>query len=624
MLRSRLSLAVAVKRGGVCGVLVCLLVAAVPAAATDTPAEAAHLLIELSPGVSSAVLARDLELPRAAVRPLAHSAPGVYVADGSVRQARDWRTWRSVTVSAERAEATLAQLQQHPGVRRAYRAAQYQAATLPTDPQFSQQLGLYNTLFPTADIQAEQAWQVTTGSSSTVIAIIDGGVDLAHEDLRDKAWLNGDEVPGNGLDDDANGFVDDANGWDFVYDRPASSAVNHATHVAGIAAANANNGVGIAGVDWGAKIMSVRVLSSTGVGFEDNIVAGIAYAVANGADVINLSLVGSDSPALLTAVENAYAAGVVVVAAAGNSGRDTTRSPVYPACADVGGVDMVIGVAATDEQGEPESFSNYGACVNIAAPGSKIVSTTVGNRYDDMTGTSMSAPFVAGAVGLYLARNPGASPAATIAAINGSAAAFSGENAATWQQQYKGLLDAARVVAAGSSSSAPTPDNQSSGSSSGDSGGGGGGGGGGGSSDPEPQPTPRVSGIISCPAAATLKPKVASAFQTVFGRKPSGVEASYWSKRVQRCEKKSLQALVGAMWFQQAHGRTYVPDKAVAGVKSPLLLTRVGTLFRTVYSRAATASELRYWQDRVRKGEKRTEETLAGAMNYHRLHGIRH
>jgi uncharacterized repeat protein (TIGR01451 family) len=163
--------------------------------------------------------------------------------------------------------------------------------------------------------------------------------------------------------------------------------------------------------------MSVRVLNSSGAGREEWIVRGIEYAVANGADIINLSLVGPRSAALAAAIENAYAAGVVVVAAAGNSRADTGRTNTYPVCADVGGVNMVLGVGATDEDGEPASYSNFGQCVDVAAPGSRIWSSVRNNRYRRMSGTSMASPFVAGAAGLYLALHPDASPAEVIAAV---------------------------------------------------------------------------------------------------------------------------------------------------------------------------------------------------------------
>lgn len=468
--------------------------------------------------------------------------------------------------------ARLEALRRQPGVKRVRPEHIYRAAMAPNDPQFSVQYGLQSSANPLADIKAPAAWDKTTGSSGTVIAIIDGGVDLLHEDLASKIWVNSDEVTGNGVDDDSNGFIDDAQGWDFVGDRPAAAAVDHATHVAGIAAAAGNNGIGVAGVDWGARIMSVRVLSAFGAGRESAIAEGIHYAVVNGAKVINLSLVGASSELLAAAVQEAYNAGVVVVAAAGNSGASTTGGRVYPVCADVGGVDMVLGVGATDQAGEPTAFSNYGGCLNVSAPGKKIVSTVLGDTYDDMTGTSMSSPFAAGVAGLYLALHPGAAPAEVIAAITNNADLFTGAEADEWNKDYKGKLNAARVVG-GSESAPPTEEGGSSGGGDGgggDGGGGGGGGdsggGGGGGSEESTQSAlkPRQSGgqarVAGAKTAAkanlTLLPRVKDTFRYVFGRLPNLKEKTWWAERVKLGQKRTYLDLLGAMQWQKVKNRT--------------------------------------------------------------------
>lgn len=479
------------------------------------------------------------------------------------------RRFGVVEATSGDASVVVERLRRQPGVKRVRLEQEYRAALVPSDPFFSAQYGLQSTMNALADIKAPAAWEKTTGSSSTVIAVIDAGVDLQHEDLAGKIWVNGDEIPSNNLDDDDNGYVDDVHGWDFVSDRPALVAADHATHVAGIAAAAGNNGVGIAGVDWGARIMSVRVLSAFGVGRESAIAEGIHYAVVNGAKVINLSLVGSPSDLLAAAIQEAYNAGVVIVAAAGNSGGSTTGGRVYPVCADVGGVDMVLGVGATDQTGEPASFSNYGACLNVSAPGKKIVSTVVGNDYDDMTGTSMSSPFVAGVAGLYLALHPGAAPAEVIAAITNNADSFTGAEAADWNADYKGKLNAAKVVQPSPEATAGTveqPVSTNSGSGSGDSGGssGGGGGGdsgggGGGGSEEAAQPTPksRVAGAtISAKANLALLPRIKDTFRFVFGRVPTVKEKSWWADRVKLGQKRTYVDLLGAMQWQKMKNRT--------------------------------------------------------------------
>ena len=375
-------------------------------------------------------------------RRISSQAPREYVVDGKRRRAADLRRFRMIEVEASSAFQTIAELEKNSAVASVRLEQVYQQALVPNDPRLADQWALAGA--PLADIQAPAAWDKTTGSSNTVIAVIDGGVDLQHEDLRDKIWRNSDEVAGNGRDDDGNGLVDDLQGWDFVENRPAAAAHDHGTHVAGLAAASSNNGVGVAGVDWGAKIMSVRVLNRSGVGREEWIIRGIEYAVREGADIINLSIVGAPSAALKAAIENAFAAGVVVVAAAGNSGVDAARYNLYPVCADRGGPQMVLGVGALDEDGERSSFSNWGECVDVAAPGKRILSTTVGNRYRVMTGTSMSTPLASGVAGLYLALHPGASPADVMAALRAG----------------DGPLSAAQVVgvaAAREQAATPTP-----------------------------------------------------------------------------------------------------------------------------------------------------------------------
>lgn len=267
----------------------------------------------------------------------------------------------------------------------------------PTDPGWRNQWGPVR-------INAPAAWRISTGLPPTIIAVIDSGIQLNHEDLVSRLWTNRGEQPDNGVDDDGNGKIDDVHGWHF-YQRwtgsvyvPAEDAViaddyGHGTHVAGIAAAAMNNGVGIAGIAPGAWVMPVKVLDQFGNGWYSDIAAGIVYAADNGARVINLSLGGTeDSRTLRDAVDYARSRGALVVAATGNTGG----AVLYPAA-----YEPVLAVAATDSNDQVASFSNHGPQVDVAAPGVDIYSTWpwVGG-YFTKSGTSMAAPHVAGLAAL--------------------------------------------------------------------------------------------------------------------------------------------------------------------------------------------------------------------------------
>jgi len=231
-------------------------------------------------------------------------------------------------------------------------------------------------------IKAPEGWDVERGeSNSVVVAVIDTGVDLSHSDLNDKI----------------------VQGYDFANnDNNPSDDNGHGTHVAGIISAETNNGQGVAGVSWGAKIMPVKVLYSSGSGYLSDVIDGIIYAADNGAKVLNLSL-GSTyaSSSMQTAVDYAYRKGCVIVAAAGNNGNSTT---IYPC-----GCNNVIGVASTDQSDARSSFSNYNSSVDIAAPGSSIASTwwTGQASYAMASGTSMATPHVSGLAALLFSQDPG-------------------------------------------------------------------------------------------------------------------------------------------------------------------------------------------------------------------------
>jgi len=267
------------------------------------------------------------------------------------------------------------------------------AAAVPYDEHFGLLWGLHNTGQTVnetpgtadADIDAPEAWEVTTGSDDVVVAVIDSGLDFSHPDLADNVWANPGEVPGNGLDDDGNGYVDDMRGWDFVYDDNApapNDASGHGTHVAGtIAAAGTTDlagseGSGVAGVSWQAQIMALRTLNAYGAGDTAAGVLAFEYATAMGADVINCSWGGAGySQALKDAID---ASPALVVCAAGNSGSDAGALPHYPAAYDS---PNIVSVAATDANDNLAAFSNYGSVsVDVAAPGVNIYSCAPGRR----------------------------------------------------------------------------------------------------------------------------------------------------------------------------------------------------------------------------------------------------
>jgi RHS repeat-associated protein len=256
-----------------------------------------------------------------------------------------------------------------------------------------------------ADLAARPAWEVTTGSLATVVAVVDSGIDFTHPDLRNNRWVNAQERQ-NGRDDDRDGYADDLHGWDWVAREGAiRDEHGHGTAIAGLIAAQGNNGEGVAGVMWRASLMSLRVLDNTGTGDVAAAVEAIDYALAHGAQVINLSW-GTDgeSAALREAIIRAGQSGVVVVASAGNGARDLDFAPHYPASFKL---PNLISVASTDQFDQLAQFSDWGAAsVAVAAPGVEVLTTWMGGSYRAVSGTSASAPLVAGIAGLVKTQRP--------------------------------------------------------------------------------------------------------------------------------------------------------------------------------------------------------------------------
>ena len=286
----------------------------------------------------------------------------------------------------------------------------YRASLLPDDPSFPSLWAMQNAGqtggTPGADISATRAWDVTTGSSSVLVGVIDTGIDYTHPDLAGNVFTNPGEIPDNHIDDDGNGFVDDVHGYDFVNnDGDPMDDHFHGTHVSGTIGAIGNNGVGVVGVNWHVRIIGIKFLDAGGGGTTDNAVRAIDYAVRMGVKVINASWGGGgQSEALRQAIQSAGEAGVLFVAAAGNSGQDTDVFPSYPASYDVA---TIISVASSDDNDRRSGFSNYGlTTVDLAAPGENILSTMPFGGYGFLSGTSMATPHVVGTLGLIYARFP--------------------------------------------------------------------------------------------------------------------------------------------------------------------------------------------------------------------------
>ncbi|MEQ9404883.1 MAG: S8 family serine peptidase [Cyclobacteriaceae bacterium] len=266
-------------------------------------------------------------------------------------------------------------------------------------------------------IAAFDAWDITTGSGDIIVAIVDSGVDYEHPDLAANHYINEDEIPDNGIDDDNDGYIDNYLGWDvagadfenIVPDNDPiakTSNIFHGTSVAGCAAAATDNSIGVAGTGFNAKFMAIKASADNdtrapgGLGYVLNSNDGVLYAADNGAHVINMSY-GGTSFSQFEQDLFTYAAvekDVVLISSAGNGGTDT---PQYP-----GNYEHVIAVAATDDSDVKASFSEHGDWIDIAAPGVGTRTTTVFDTYSSPNGTSFSSPIVAGAAALLRAYYP--------------------------------------------------------------------------------------------------------------------------------------------------------------------------------------------------------------------------
>lgn len=274
-------------------------------------------------------------------------------------------------------------------------------------------------------------WEITTGSSSTVIAVIDTGIDMAHPDLMANIWTNPGETGStsnegatpnctsrslilnkncNNLDNDSNGFINDVHGWNFVDNNNNIQDVHgHGTHVAGTISAVTNNASGLAGICWNCQIMPLKVVNPQGYAYDSDIANAIRYAANNGARVINMSLGGPGYTQMMQdAINYAVTRNVLVISASGNDGASASNS--YP-----GGFLDSMSIGATDYTDAVASFSNTGSKVDLVAPGVNVLSTKLTPAsngcvgitiYTCMSGTSMATPHVVGVAGLLVSLHP--------------------------------------------------------------------------------------------------------------------------------------------------------------------------------------------------------------------------
>jgi subtilisin family serine protease len=318
---------------------------------------------------------------------------------------------QSVTV-----EDAIAAYQSDPEVLYAEPNYVYELNVAPNDPSFSQLYGLHNTGqnggAVDADINAPEAWNITKGSDSVTIGVLDTGVDYTHSDLSPNIFTNPGEIAGNGIDDDDNGWIDDVHGINATAESGNPMDTNgHGTHVSGTIAARGNNAIGVVGVNWNAKIVSCKAFNPSGA--LSDILQCMDYFLelktrsTNPVDIVatnNSWGGGSFSQALYDAIGAHRQAGLLFIAAAGNNGSNTDASPHYPSSYDHSNI---ISVLATDRYDQRAYFSNYGALtVDVGAPGEDIYSTLPGNSYGLLSGTSMATPHVTGLAGLLKAQNP--------------------------------------------------------------------------------------------------------------------------------------------------------------------------------------------------------------------------
>ena len=260
-----------------------------------------------------------------------------------------------------------------------------------------------------ADIGALRAWVTTTGDDDIVVAVLDSGVDYTHSDLQNNIWVRPDNI--KQYEDRELGSIEDVHGYNAVENTGDPMDENgHGTHCAGIIGAEGGNEIGISGVNWKVKIMPLKFMNAGGFGTAKDAIEAINYVIDRKRAGVNVRVISASwgtrlrSRALEDVIRKAQEAGILFVAASGNDSANTDQMPQYPAGYDLGNV---ISVAALNRKDELASFSNYGAkSVHLAAPGANILSTWLGNEYEEHSGTSMATPMVSGVAALVLSKRP--------------------------------------------------------------------------------------------------------------------------------------------------------------------------------------------------------------------------
>ncbi len=464
-----------------CAVVGCAAVFAAPAKASRTRVQG-RVIVTLRDGILPAVSksATGVQVDRPALQALADrfhvsDMSRLFQGMGAPRKAGepDLRLVWAVDFPPEHdLDAVVAAYAASPDVVRAEAVDICPVLAIPDDPNLSAQWYLRNTTIGGKDIRAVGGWAEAVGDTDVIIAIVDSGVDWQHPDLggagpnyrRGAIWTNWVEVNGTGgVDDDGNGMVDDYRGWDFVTgvqgvpgedvrtaDNDPSDFGGHGTGCSGVAAAITNNGVGIAGASWGCKIMPVRAgwvdeEGSPGVVRMDFAAQGMVYAASNGAKLVNCSWGSSEVSYLISAVDFCTSQGAIVVAAAGNDNIEDDVLPDGPFVGYLSYDPDVLAAAATNELDGKASFSNFGAWVEVSAPGVNIytswyVGATGTHTYATVSGTSFSSPLTCGALALIWSANPGWSRGQVIERLLSSADDLDALNPV-----YAGKLGAGRV-----------------------------------------------------------------------------------------------------------------------------------------------------------------------------------
>lgn len=372
-----------------------------------------QLLARLNPGVQRKTAEKLLRDNGMEINRDYRIVPGLVCIDLSLAKREEAKRWTPVEL-----EANLKNRRRLLADSKLFRYVEFDGivhgAAVPTDQAYQdgRLWGLHNIGqsggVSDADIDASDAWDITTGRDTVIVAVCDSGIRYTHEDLKDQMWVNEDEIPGNGQDDDGDGYVDNIYGADPIYgDGDPMDGHGHGTHVAGTIGASANDEGPHVGVAWNVKLMALKCLNDFNYGSMAAIAGSVDFATLNGATICNLSLGGPGfSQAMFDVVVAAADANVILACAAGNSGADNDGFPNYPSNYEV---ENVIAVAATDRNDLLADFSCYGVqSVDLGAPGVEIFSCTSesDNSYDSWPGTSMATPHVAGVLALMRSLQP--------------------------------------------------------------------------------------------------------------------------------------------------------------------------------------------------------------------------